>query len=137
MRTYTEYLTIQTAQQKEIRPITEQVKAALAKSEFRDGAIVVGALHLDSAVLLGLNEPPFFADLQGWLETLAPLREDSQLGRKFESSVAAVERALLLHPQVTIPFSEGRLDLGPWHEILCAEFSGQRPKRVVIKVMGE
>jgi secondary thiamine-phosphate synthase enzyme len=137
MRTYTEYLTIQTHQQQEIRPITEQVRATLAKSELRDGMVVVGSLHLNSAVFLGLNEPPFFEDLQGWLETLAPLRDDSMLGRKFESNVATVLRALLLHPQLSLPFSEGRLDLGPWQEILYAEFDGLRPKRVVIKVMGE
>ncbi len=137
MPTYTEYLTIQTNELEEIRTITTQVKAALAKSEFREGTVVVGSLHMNSAVILGLDEQDFFAELQTWLQTLAPLRPDSRLGRKFESDVGTVLRSLLLHPQVAIPFSDGRLDLGPWQEILYAEFDGQRPKRVVIKVIGE
>jgi secondary thiamine-phosphate synthase enzyme len=137
MPTYTEYLTIQTNQPQEIRPITAEVKAALAKSGFREGAVVVGSLHIDSAVILGLDDKLFFEGLQAWLETLAPLRNDSQLGRKFESNIGAIFRTLLLHPHVAIPFSEGRLDLGPWQEVLYAESEGQRPKRVVIKVIGE
>jgi secondary thiamine-phosphate synthase enzyme len=137
MKTYTEYLTIQTDLAREVRPITEQVKTALAKSAFRDGLIVVGSLHLNSAVFLGLNEPPFFEDLDGWLQTLAPLRDDYRLARKFESNAGTTLQALLVNPQVTVPFTEGRLDLGPWQEILYAEFDGRRPKRVVIKVMGD
>jgi len=137
MKAYTEYLTIQTHQQREIRPITEQVRTALAKSELHDGLVTVGSLHLNSAVFLGLNEPLFFEDLEGWLNALAPLREDYRVTRKFESNAGTTLQALLTHPQVTVPFTEGRLDLGPWQEILYAEFDGLRPKRVVIKVLGE
>jgi thiamine phosphate synthase YjbQ (UPF0047 family) len=33
--------------------------------------------------------------------------------------------------------TEGRLDLGPWQQVFYTEFDGQRPKRLVIKVLGE
>ena len=39
--------------------------------------------------------------------------------------------------QVTLPITNGKLDLGPWEQVFYAEFDGQRRKRVVLKVMGE
>jgi secondary thiamine-phosphate synthase enzyme len=137
MKNHTEYLTIQTQQAREVRSITEQVKEALKKSEFRDGMLLVGALHANSAVVLGINDSKFFGDLQAWLERLAPARDDYQLGRGFESNPSTVLQSILAGPQVSVAFSEGRLDLGPWQEILYLEFDGQRPKRVVIKLLGE
>lgn len=137
MRTYTEYLTVHTGERREIRAITESVKAALKKSELREGVALVGALHANAGVLLGLGEPGFFADLAAWLERLAPAGDDYQLGRKFESSAATVLQAILAGRQVSVAFSEGRLDLGPWEEILYLELDGQRPKRVVVKLLGE
>ncbi len=44
---------------------------------------------------------------------------------------------LLVHHQVIVPVTEGRLDLGPWQAIFYCEFDGQRSKRLVIKVLGE
>ncbi len=44
---------------------------------------------------------------------------------------------LLIHHQVIVPITNGALDFGPWQQIFYAEFDGQRPKRLVIKAMGE
>jgi secondary thiamine-phosphate synthase enzyme len=134
MKTHTEFLTIQTQQAREIRAITEDVKAALKKS---GGLVLVGALHANAAVVLGLNEPNFLQDLQNWLEQLAPARDDYKLGRGFESNASTVLQSILAGTQLPVSFSEGRLDLGPWQELLYVEFDGQRPKRVVLKFIGE
>lgn len=137
MKTHTEYLTIQTQQVREFRSITEDVKAALKKSEMTEGLVLVGALHANSAVVLGLNESKFFEDLQAWLEQLAPAREDYKLARGFESNASTVLQSILAGSRISVSFSEGRLDLGPWQEMLYLEFDGQRPKRVVVKFIGE
>jgi secondary thiamine-phosphate synthase enzyme len=137
MKIHTEYLTIHTKQAQEIRPVTEDVRAALKKSELADGLVMLGALHASAAVVLGLSEPKFLEDLQSWLETHAPVREDYALGRSFESNAATVLKSILAGPQISVAFSEGRLDLGPWQEILYLEFDGQRPKRLVLKFLGE
>lgn len=137
MKTHTEYLTIQTQESREIRAITEDVKAALKKSEMTEGMVLVGALHANAAVVLGLNEPNFLQDLQAWLEQLAPARDDYKLGRGFESNASTVLQSILAGTQLPVSFSEGRLDLGPWQELLYVEFDGQRPKRVVLKFIGE
>jgi thiamine phosphate synthase YjbQ (UPF0047 family) len=43
---------------------------------------------------------------------------------------------MLVHHQVIIPVTAGKLDLGPWQQVFYAEFDGQRRKRVIVKVMG-
>ena len=40
-------------------------------------------------------------------------------------------------PQAIVPVTAGRLDLGPWQQVFYAEFDGRRPKRMIIKVLGE
>lgn len=137
MKTHTEYLTIHTPNTREIRAITEDVKAALTKSEMREGVVVAGALHANAGVTLGLKDPKFFADLEAWLGQSAPTREDYQLGNGYESNASTVLQSILAGQQVSISFSDGRLDLGPWQELLYLEFDGQRPKRVVLKFLGE
>jgi secondary thiamine-phosphate synthase enzyme len=44
---------------------------------------------------------------------------------------------LILHHQVILPITAGRLDTGPWQQVFYAEFDGQRQKRVVVKIIGE
>jgi secondary thiamine-phosphate synthase enzyme len=137
MKIYTDVLTFQSAKKREFINITPQVKLALEKSAFRDGIILVSVTHSNAAIIVSDDEPGLLEDLQAWLERLAPEREDYKHRGRFESNTGIHLQSLLLHHQVVVPFTEGRLDLGPWQFVLFAELDGQRPKRVVIKAMGE
>ena len=44
---------------------------------------------------------------------------------------------MILGHQVLVPVTNGKLDLGPWERVHYGEFDGLRPKRIVVKVMGE
>ena len=117
--------------------ITANVKFAVEKSEVRDGVILVSALHPNSAVFVNDEEPGLLQDLNEWLEKLAPQRDDCKHGSKFESNAGVHLQSLLAHQQVLVPLSEGKLELGPWQQVIYAELDGLRPKRILIKVMGE
>jgi len=137
MKIYNEQITIQSKKLREVFNITSQVKAAMEKSGLRDGMILVSSLHSNSAVVVNDEEPGLLEDLDGWLNQMAPVREDYQHKGRFESNSSAHLQSLLLHHQVVVPFTDGRLDLGPWQFILFVELDGQRPKRIAVKVMGE
>ncbi len=137
MRTYNEYVTLHAKKVREFIDLTPHVKAALQKSGFLDGIILVSSLHANAGILITANEPGFHQDLDEWLEKLAPFREDYKLGRAAESNASTYFRALLLNHQAIVPFAQGKLDVGPWQQVFYAEFDGQRPKRVLIKVLGE
>jgi secondary thiamine-phosphate synthase enzyme len=137
MRTYTEYLTFQTKKHREFINITPQVESALRKSAVREGMILVSAMHITAGVWVNDAEDGLLADIDEWLEKLAPFREDYRHHRTGETNGDSHLKSLLVHHQVIIPVTEGRLDFGPWQQVYYAEFDGQRKKRVVLKVMGE
>jgi secondary thiamine-phosphate synthase enzyme len=137
MKIYNEQLTLQTQKLREFINITPNVKAAIEKSGFSDGIILVSTLHSNSAVIVSDEEPGLLEDIEGWLDKLAPVRDDYKHEGRFESNAGVHLQGLLLHHQAIVAFSEHRLDLGPWQYVLYVELDGQRPKRVLIKVMGE
>jgi secondary thiamine-phosphate synthase enzyme len=137
MKIYNEVITLQSKKPREVLDLTTQVKAAMEKSSFRDGILVVTALHSNSAVIVNDEEPGLLEDLDEWLSHLAPVHDDYKHKGRFESNAAIHLQALLLHHQVIVPFTEGRLDLGPWQFVLFVELDGLRPKRILVKVIGE
>ncbi len=110
-------------------------------------------MHITAGVWVNDNESGIQADALEWLDKLAPpawkkpankvaaalLPDDGDYRhhRSGEDNGDAHLKNMLVHHQVIVPITAGRLDLGPWQEIFYAEFDGQRPKRLVIKVMGE
>jgi secondary thiamine-phosphate synthase enzyme len=137
MKIYNELITLQTKEPREIVNITSPVKAAMEKSGFRDGIVLVCSLHANAAVIVNDEEPGLLEDLDTWLNRIAPVQDNYKHQGRFESNAAIHLQSLLLHHQVVVPFTEGRLDLGPWQFVLFVELDGQRPKRVLVKVMGE
>src|SRR5580700_8151942 len=137
MRFHTEHLTFNTKQHRQYINITPQVEAALEKSKIREGMILVSAMHITAGVWVNDAEDGLLADIDEWLEKLAPFRENYRHHRTGETNGDSHLKSLIVHHQVIVPVTEGRLDFGPWQQVYYAEFDGQRPKRVIIKVMGE
>lgn len=137
MKAYTRYLTFRTEKRRELIKITDTVREAVAESGVREGLCLVSAMHLTAAVIVQDDEEGLHEDIWEWLERLAPFRKDYRHHKTGEDNGDAHLKNLLLHLQVVLPVTGGKLDLGPWQEIFYAEFDGRRPKRVVIKIIGE
>lgn len=137
MKTHTEYLTFRTDKHRQYINITPQVDSALEKSGIREGMILVSAMHITAGVWVNDAENGLLEDIDEWLEKMAPFRSGYRHHATGESNGDSHLKSLLVHHQVIVPVTAGRLDLGPWQQVYYAEFDGQRPKRVIIKVMGE
>ena len=137
MKSHTEYLTFQTTNLREFINITTRVESALAKSGIAEGMVLVSAMHITAGVWVNDAEDGLLADIEQWLEHLAPYDPHYQHHRTGESNGDAHLKSLLVHHQVILPVTKGRLDLGPWQQVYYAEFDGRRKKRVIIKVLGE
>jgi secondary thiamine-phosphate synthase enzyme len=153
MRFYTEYLTFKTLKHRDYINITDRVETVLHKSGIREGMILVSAMHITAGVWVNDDEPGIHADALEWLDKLAPPswhEPDGEVAeallpnpgdyrhhRGGEDNGDAHFKNLLVHHQVIVPVTDGRLDLGPWQQIFYCEFDGGRRKRLVIKVMGE
>jgi secondary thiamine-phosphate synthase enzyme len=109
----------------------------MEKSGFRDGIIVVSSLHATSSVIVSDDGPGLLEDLEAWLGKFAPVGVDYKNEGRFEAGATSPLLRLLLHHQVSVPFTESRLDVDPGQLVLFVELDGLRPRRVIVKVIGE
>ncbi len=137
MKAHTEYLWFNTKKQREFINITGELEKALAKAQVREGLVLASAMHITAGVYINDAEEGLIADIEEWLEKLAPFRSDYRHHRTGETNGDAHLKNLLIGHQVLVPVTDGKLDLGPWQQVYYAEFDGQRRKRVLIKVIGE
>ena len=137
MRFATEYLEFNTRNHREYINITGQVEEVVRKSSIQEGMVLVSAMHITAAVYVNDAEDGLIRDIDEWLEELAPYRDDYRHHRTGETNGDAHLKSLLIHHEVIVPITKGKLDLGTWQQIYYAEFDGQRRKRLIIKAMGE
>lgn len=137
MRSHTKYLTFTTRKRRDYVNITEEVARAVAESGVAEGLALVSAMHITASVYVNDAEDGLIADIDKWLEELAPARPDYKHHQTGEDNADAHLKNLLLHHQVLLPITGGQLDLGTWQQVYYAEFDGQRPKRVIVKIIGE
>ncbi len=137
MKFHTEYLWFNTKKHREYINISDKVADAVRKSGVREGMVLVSAMHITAAVYVNDAESGLIQDIDDWLQQLAPQGPDYRHHRTGEVNGDSHLKSLLMHQQVILPITDGRLDLGPWQAVYYAEFDGQRRKRVIIKVMGE
>ena len=115
---------------RELFHITETIRDIVFKSGIKEGFVLISAMHITAAVYVNDNEPGLFQDIWEWLEHLAPFKEDYKHHNTGEDNGDAHLKRMLLGQQVTLPITDGALDLGPWEAVFYAEFDGQRKKRV-------
>ena len=137
MKSFTEYLWFNTKKHREYINITSEVEQILTKSEIKEGMILVSAMHITAGVYVNDAESGLIQDIVEWLEKLAPFNQDYRHHRTGESNGDSHLKSLLIHHEIIVPVTDGKLDFGPWQQIYYAEFDGQRRKRVIVKVMGE
>lgn len=137
MRFHTDYLWFNTTQKRELINITDKVETAVSEAGIREGMVLVSAMHITAGVFVNDHEPGLWQDIDEWVEKIAPYRDDYRHHRTGETNGDAHLKSILVHHQVIVPVTDGKLDLGPWQQVFYAEFDGKRKKRAVIKVMGE
>jgi len=137
VKAYTKYLTFHTEKRREYINITDEVAGAVAESAIKEGLALVSAMHITAAVYVNDAEEGLIEDIDEWLEGLAPTLPDYRHHLTGEDNGDAHLKNLLIHHQVLLPITNGRLDLGTWQQVYYAEFDGQRRKRVIVKIIGE
>jgi secondary thiamine-phosphate synthase enzyme len=137
MKSHTSYLTFRTQKRKEIVPITNEVERIIRTSGIQEGMALVSAMHITASVIVQDEESGLWQDIMAWVEQVAPENPNYLHHRTGEDNGDAHLKNLLLHHQVMLPITNGKIDFGPWQRIFYVEFDGQRNKRVLVKVIGE
>jgi secondary thiamine-phosphate synthase enzyme len=140
MKSTTERLTFDVPERMAFVNITPQVEAIVAKSGVQEGLCLVNAMHITASVFINDDEPGLHEDYRRWLEELAPFDpspEKYKHNRTGEENGDAHHKRQIMGREVVVAVTKGRLDFGPWEQIFYGEFDGRRPKRVLVKVIGD
>jgi secondary thiamine-phosphate synthase enzyme len=139
MKSHRETLTFNTPHRRDFLNITDRVREAVTKSGVKEGLCLVNAMHITASVFINDAEPGLLKDYEEWLEQLAPHEPVSRYrhNRTGEDNGDAHLKRQIMGREVVVAITGGDLDFGPWEQIFYGEFDGRRPKRVLIKIIGE
>ena len=139
MKSYRKELWFNTKTRRAFINITPDVEKAVKESGVKEGFCLVNAMHITASVFINDDEPGLHQDYERWLEKLAPEKPYDQYlhNRTGEDNGDAHLKRQIMGREVVVAITDGKLDFGPWEQIFYGEFDGKRPKRVLIKIIGE
>ena len=140
MKSTTEYLTFNVPARMDFINITPRVEEIVRSSGVQEGLVLVNAMHITASVFINDDESGLHEDYKNWLEELAPFDPSPRRyrhNRTGEDNGDAHHKRQIMGREVVVAVTNGRLDFGPWERIFYGEFDGRRPKRVLVKVIGE
>ena len=140
MKSYTEYLTFNLPARMGFENITPRIERIVELSGVREGIVLCNAMHITASVFINDDEPGLHEDYRKWLEGLAPFDASParyQHNRTGEDNADAHLKRQVMGREVVVAITGGKLDFGPWEQIFYGEFDGRRPKRVLVKIIGE
>ncbi len=140
MKSHTEYLTLNIPARVAFENITPLVDAIVRKSGVKEGLVLCNAMHITASIFINDDEPGLHEDYARWLDTIAPFDPSPTRyhhNRTGEDNADAHMKRQVMGREVVVAITNGKLDFGPWEQIFYGEFDGRRPKRVLVKVIGE
>jgi secondary thiamine-phosphate synthase enzyme len=140
MKSMTEYLTFQIPSRLGFVNITPQIEEIVRQSGVTEGLVLCNAMHITASVFVNDDEAGLHDDFARWLERLAPFHADAEHYRHHrtgEDNADAHLKRQVMGREVVLAITRGKLDFGPWEQVFYGEFDGRRPKKVLVKVIGE
>ena len=139
MKFLTEYLIFNVKKRREFVNISDDISQLVSKSKIKEGLCLVNAMHITASVFINDNESGLHYDYEKWLEGLAPHAPIDQYKHNDtgEDNADAHLKRQIMGREVVVAITNRKLDFGPWEQIFYGEFDGKRPKRVLVKIIGE
>ena len=139
MKSLTKHLTFNIKSRRGFVNITPDIRKLLDQSQVQEGLCLVNAMHITASIFINDNENGLLRDYEKWLEELAPHEPIEQYKHNDtgEDNADAHLKRQVMGREVVVAITNGELDFGPWEQIFYGEFDGKRPKRVLVKIIGE
>lgn len=137
MRTYRDFIKITTNLAREVRDITAEVSQIIARSGMQDGIVLLFPHTTSAAVYLSDSDSSLTEDFTALMDRLVPdgtYKHDQTDAKK---NARAHLKSLLSGHNLTLPITEGGLDLGVYQRVYYIEFDGRREKEILVKVIGD
>lgn len=135
----TREISLQTQGEGDALDITSQVAGRVAESGVGSGAVTVFVAGSTAGVTTIEYESGVLADLRRAWDRIAPRDIPYDHDRRWgDGNGYSHVRASVLGCSLVVPFSEGRLVLGTWQQIILVDFDNRpRSRRVVVQIVGE
>lgn len=139
MKSFRKVLTLTVPKLRAFINITGEVQRALYESGIQEGLLLVNPMHITASVFINDDEHGLHHDYEQWLEQIAPHApvEKYRHNDTGEDNADAHIKRQIMGREVVVAVTNGRLDFGTWEQIFYGEFDGLRPKRILIKIIGE
>jgi secondary thiamine-phosphate synthase enzyme len=140
VKSFREHITLNIPSRMGFVNITSHVEDILQRSGIQEGLLLCNSMHITSSVFINDDEPGLHDDYKRWLEKLAPYDPSPTVyhhNRTGEDNGDAHHKRQIMGREVVVAVTQGKLDFGTWEQIFYGEFDGRRPKRVLVKVIGE
>lgn len=142
MKSFRDTITLQTGQSQEFVDITKHVRDVIARSEIRDGLVVVSSLHTTLGIFMNEFQGALLHDLGEVLQRLIPRRtgyrhDDPRYSDCDRGNAHAHLRATLLRPERVPGGGRPRAGDRAVREPRRAELDGPRARTIAVQVLGE
>lgn len=135
----TKKVSLQTKGDCDIIDITSQIEQQIAETDVRNGTVTIFVSGSTAGITAIEFEPGLLSDFQDMWERLIPRNIQYEHNRAWgEGNGYSHVRASLLGTSLVIPFSDKKLTLGTWQQIVLVDFDNRpRARQIVVQIMGE
>ncbi|GAB4468145.1 MAG: secondary thiamine-phosphate synthase enzyme YjbQ [Anaerolineae bacterium] len=122
-----------------MQDITGEVARLIAECGLTAGIVTVFCPGSTGGLTTIEYENGAIADFQRLFDEIVGPNRDYQHNQRWgDGNGHSHVRAALLGPGLTVPFTQGRLTLGTWQQIVFVDFDNRpRRRRLVVQIMGE
>jgi len=132
-------ITLNTRGECDIVDITPDVEQEVAKAGMTKGVVTIFVAGSTAGLTTIEFESGVLADLQNMWERIVPKNITYAHDRRWgDGNGYSHVRASLLGASLTVPFSNKRLMVGTWQQIVLVDFDNRpRSRQVILQIMGE
>ncbi len=139
----TETISLQTSSSFSCHSITERIQSFIDTSQQLEGVVCASGKHTTTALIINEMEERLILDLEKWLKEMAPplqgyKHDDLHLRENIPDNepknAHSHMQAILLGNAVSVPFKDGKLQLGQYQDVILVELDGPQTRNVVISI---
>ncbi|MFB5597729.1 MAG: secondary thiamine-phosphate synthase enzyme YjbQ [Nitrosopumilaceae archaeon] len=139
MTVVTKTIKIKSKSENDMVDITEQTAEAVRESKIKSGNVTIFVSGSTAALTTIEYEPGLKKDFPKMLQRIAP--DDIEYGHEqmwHDGNGRSHVKASLVGPSLTVPFTDGRLLLGTWQQIVLIELDTRsRSRSLILQIIGE
>lgn len=131
--------TVDAASGCDLHDVTGEVQRCVDASGLKAGLACVALAGSTGAVSTVEFEPGLIKDVPELMEKLIPSNRAYEHDNTWHDGNGFSHlRSFLVKTSHTVPFNDGRLDLGTWQQIVVMNFDNRaRARRVIVQLVGE